>query len=263
MRTVLVFSPHADDAAIFCGGAMARFADEGWRVVLARVTDDRFDSVGLPVAETLRRTAEELHHSAAILGVSEVVELGFVTDCLADTPLGTLRERAVRLLRQYRPHTVMSFDPADRFEDNQDHARVAQAVAEAFWVACFDKHHPQHLAEGLAPHTAAERWYFSRRGADTNHVVDITPQLARKIDAVCAHQTQMRNVVNQVRLQFQAAGRPVPALDHAVAGGDLRPLVQAFVGGAARAIAQESGWDGARFAEAYRREGTDALEDLI
>lgn len=263
MQTVMIFSPHADDAAVFCGGALARFADEGRRVVLARVTDDRFDSVGLPQEETIARTADELRQAAAILGVTEVVDLGFATDRLADTPLGAIRERAVWLLRRHRPHTVLSFDPADRFEDNQDHVRVAQAVAEAFWVACFDKHHPEHLARGAAPFAPAERWFFSRRSADTNHVIDITDQLARKVDAVCAHATQMRNVVNQYRLQFLAAGRHVPALDQAAAGGDLRPLLEAFVTGTARAAARQADLPDDRFAEAYRREDTAELEALL
>ena len=67
MRTAMVISPHADDAAVFCGGTLALFAAEGWRVILARVTDDRFDSVGLPVEETIRRNAEELRQAAECL----------------------------------------------------------------------------------------------------------------------------------------------------------------------------------------------------
>ena len=39
-RTVLVICPHADDAVAFCGGQVMRFAEEGWRVVLVRVTND-------------------------------------------------------------------------------------------------------------------------------------------------------------------------------------------------------------------------------
>lgn len=263
MQTVMIFSPHADDAAIFCGGALARFADEGRRVVLVRVTDDRYDSVGLPVDETVARTAAELRDAAAILGVAEVVDLGFETDCLADTPLGAIRERAVWLLRRHRPQAVLTFDPADRFEDNRDHARVAQAVAEAFWVAAFDKHHPEHLADGLAPFAPAERWFFSRRGDDANRVVDITDHLDRKVDAVCAHRTQMRNVVNQYRLQFRAAGRPVPALEAAVDGDDVRSLLHAFVTGSARAVARHAGLPDDRFAETYRVEDLAEIEALL
>ncbi len=45
MKTAMVISPHADDAAAFCGGTLAKLALDGWNVVLVRVTDDRKDSV--------------------------------------------------------------------------------------------------------------------------------------------------------------------------------------------------------------------------
>lgn len=263
METALVFSPHADDATIFCGGTLVRLAEEGWRVVLVRVTDDRFDSLGLSVEETLERNRLEWQEAAGILGVAEVVGLGFPTDCLADLPLGRLRERAVWLLRRYRPHTVLSFDLADRFEDNQDHVRVAQAVAEACWVACFDKHHPEHFAEGLEPFAPAERWYFSRSGPEPNHVVDITDHLDQKVRAVCAHRTMMRHVVNQYRLQFRAAGREVPALDAAVSGEGLPVLLERYVAGVAGAVARGAGLPEGRFAEAFRREDTSEIAALL
>lgn len=73
MLTAMVISPHADDAAAFCGATIAKLADQGWQVILVRVTDDRKDSVGLPVEETIRRNAAELREAARILGVHEIV----------------------------------------------------------------------------------------------------------------------------------------------------------------------------------------------
>ncbi len=149
MHTAMVISPHADDAAAFCGGTLAKFAAEGWHVVLVRVTDDARDSVGLSLEETTRKNAEELRRSAVALGVAEIIDLGFPTDSLADVPLGQLRERFVYCFRKYRPYAVFSFDPDQLGEDNMDHVRTAQAVAEAFWVAAFDLHYPEHFQEGL------------------------------------------------------------------------------------------------------------------
>ena len=54
MKTALVISPHADDAAAFCGATLAKFAAQGWKVVLVRVTDDAKDSVGHSIEETIR-----------------------------------------------------------------------------------------------------------------------------------------------------------------------------------------------------------------
>ena len=263
MPTVMAVSPHADDATIFCGGTLARFAAAGWRVVLVRVTDDRYDSVGLGVEETLARNARELREAAAILGVAEVVELGFETDRLADTPETAIREGIVHALRRYRPHTVLSFDPGDRRDENQDHLRVAAAVAEACWVAAFDKHCPQHLSEGLAPFAPAERWYFARDPAEGAYAVDISEFVPRKIRAVLAHETMLRNIANQYRLQLLAAGRRLPLLDATVEGGALEPLVEPVVRGRARAQAQAAGLPAGRLAERFRRERLDDLDALL
>ncbi|NLV44116.1 MAG: PIG-L family deacetylase, partial [Candidatus Hydrogenedentes bacterium] len=127
MPTAMIISPHGDDAAAFCGGTLARFAAEGWKVVLVRVTDDARDAVGLSMEEALRRNADEMRAGAAKLRVAEIVELGFPTDSLEDLSHGVLRERMVYLVRKYRPYALFSFDPDQRGETNRDHVRVAEA----------------------------------------------------------------------------------------------------------------------------------------
>jgi LmbE family N-acetylglucosaminyl deacetylase len=58
-RVVLVVVAHADDMALFLGGTVARWCDAGWRVVLVRVTDDRWDSVALSEADTIAANARD------------------------------------------------------------------------------------------------------------------------------------------------------------------------------------------------------------
>ena len=60
MKTALVISPHADDAAAFCGATLAKFVDEGWKIILVRITDDRKDSIGLSIEETIKKNSQEL-----------------------------------------------------------------------------------------------------------------------------------------------------------------------------------------------------------
>src|SRR5512140_1221632 len=152
-KLILAVIPHADDAAAMCGGTLAKYADQGWQVVIARVTNDDKDSMRLGTRqETDRVNTEQFKEAARILGASETVDLGFVTDVLADTPLIEIRERIIYLYRKYCPYAVISFDPYAPFEPNQDHVRVAQAVEEAFWVSNFPLHHPEHFKEGFEPH---------------------------------------------------------------------------------------------------------------
>ncbi len=225
-RVVLLVVAHADDASLFLGGTIARWADAGWRVVCVRVTDDRWDSVGLTPTHTIERNTAEFRASAAVLGIDEVVELGYPTDTLGDISEVALREKLIRQVRTYRPYALVTFDPYAVYgEDNQDHLVVAAAVDEAFWTSQFDLHHPEHLAEGLEPHGCFERWYFGRQVADVTDVVDIHGVIDRKIDAALCHPTMLTNFVNQLRLQARTGGWGVPFIDDALSSGDLRSLL--------------------------------------
>ena len=263
MKTAMVISPHADDAAAFCGATLARFADEGWKVILVRVTDDRKDSVGLSIEDTIEKNTQDLHKAAEILGISEIVELGFETDTLADIPLGKIRERIVYLFRKHQPYAVFTFDPNGLFENNQDHVRVAQAVDEAFWVSCFDKHYPEHFAEGLEPFSVCERWYFARELPKITHYEEIAGTIEKKINAVCAHREMMRNTINQSILQLRTWGKEVPMLKDSMEG-DLQPLLGMFLREQAKADAIQAGWDPeAKLGEAFRMVRFGDLEPLF
>jgi len=260
--TVLVIVAHADDAALFCGGTLRLMAEHGARVVLLRVTDDRYDSVGIGVDETIRRNTDELRIAANILGISEIVDLGWETDRLADTSETALRERFIYHVRRLRPYAVMSFDPYGAFhEDNQDHIRVAHAVDETFWTAQFDKHHPEHFADGLSPHGVYERWYFARRLVEVTTAVDISHTLQAKISAALAHDTMLRHYVNQLRLQARTAGHTIDVLDTAQ-HGDIEPLFTKLLTAGARATGTRHGLAMAEEFRVVRFGGLERAFDL-
>jgi LmbE family N-acetylglucosaminyl deacetylase len=236
-RTILVVVAHADDLALFIGGTVARWTDAGWRVVVVRVTDDRWDSVGLSEDETIIANAAELRDAAGVLGVTEIVELGCATDRLGDASETALREQIIRQVRVHRPYALVTFDPYSLYgEDNLDHKVVAAATDEAFWTSQFDKHHPEHLAAGLRPHGCFERWYFGRPVGEVTDVVDISTTLDRKVDAACAHRTMMTNFANQLVLQAETGGWDLPMARDVTDGGDIRQFLELLVrAGAARA----------------------------
>lgn len=228
-RVVLVVVAHADDVALFLGGTVAAWADADWRVVVVRVTDDRWDSVGSDEASTVAVNRDEFARSSAILGVHEIVELGYATDTLGDASTLELRERIIHAVRTYRPYALVSFDPYAMYgEDNLDHITVARAVDESFWTSQFDLHHPEHFDlvsshthELLAPHGCFERWYFGRRVIEVTDVVDISATLDRKITAACCHRTMMLNFFNQLRLQAHTGGWRIPTVDDALDTGHV------------------------------------------
>ena len=241
-RVVLLLVAHADDVALFLGGTVAAWASADWQVVVVRVTDDRWDSVGLSEADTIAANSDEFRRAADILGVAEIVELGYPTDTLADVSEVALREHFIRQIRVHRPYALVTFDPYAMYgEDNQDHVKVAAAADEAFWTSQFDKHHPEHLAEGLQPHGCFERWYFGRKVVDVTDVVDIASTLDRKIEAACQHTTMMTNFANQLCLQAATGGWDLPLAAAVVATGDVRPMMEALVAAGAAATGAAHG----------------------
>jgi len=262
MRTAIAISPHADDATAFCGATLAKLVDQGWRVIVVRVTDDCKDSLGLTLKETKRINTEELHKAARILGVSKIIELGYQTDCLADVSEVELRERIVYMFRKYRPYAVFTFDPFGQYEGNMDHIHVAQAVEEAFWVSCFDLHHPEHFKKGLKPYSVCERWYFARNLPEANHAEDITNYMEKKVKALCAQRTMMINTMNQHRLQLESSGRRMEWLENSMKG-DIQPLIATFLQGQANAVAEKFKLGQGKMAEAFRLERFGDLEELF
>ena len=259
-RTVLVFAPHADDGSIFAGGTLALLADAGWRVVVVRVTNDALDSVGVPREQTISVNTSQMHEAMAHLGVTEFVELGYETDVLGDVSEVELRERVIRLYRQYRPYAVFSFDPFGMFhENNQDHIKVAAAVDEAFWTAMFDKHHPEHFDEGLEPHAVFERWYFARRLVEVTTVIDIASVLERKIAAVAGHELCMRNMVHQLLLQAQTGGIVLARVEQSLQG-PLEPLIDHLVRAGSAATGERHQL---RFAEEFRVVRFGGMESVL
>jgi LmbE family N-acetylglucosaminyl deacetylase len=224
-RELLLVVAHADDPAFFVAGAVLLWADAGWRVHCLRVTDDRWDSVGLDEAETIRRNAEEFRLAADLLGIASVEDLGWQTDVLGDVSRVALRERIIHAIRRRRPYGIVTFDPDSLFyEDNLDHRVLAQAVDEACWTAQYDKHHPEHFAEGLAPHAVVDRWYFGRTIASVTHVFDTSTVVARQERAVLCHATMLANIARQFALQAQTAGVNSQIIE-AASTGDFAPLI--------------------------------------
>ena len=264
MRTVLVVVAHADDVALFIGGTVAAWSDAGYRVVVVRVTDDRWDSVGLSEDETITANASEFRKACDILGVAQVVELGEPTDVLADVSEVRLREMFIRQIRVHRPYALVTFDPYAMYgEDNQDHHKVAAATDEAFWTAQFDKHHPEHLAEGLQPHGCFERWYFGRSVQRVTNVIDIAATLNRKIAAACAHATMMRNFLQQLQMQARTGGWRIDAVDQALATDDVEPLLAQLVRGASAQVGERHGLDAAEEFRVVRFGGLQPLLDAL
>lgn len=233
-QRMLILVAHADDTEFLAGGTVAKFAAEGWEIVEVIATNNERGSFELD-RETLIWASREKEAQAAarILGKKQVVCLGYPDGFLDDTPTTELREKFIRLIRQTRPQIVMTLDPWAKFEPHPDHRKVAWAAVEAVMFAHMPLFHPEHKKDGLAPHLVRETYFMAKDNSLADTWVDITPYVDKKIEALCAHDSQMKLTLDDLKLALGVLGaKPEAAagIDRNNYRGLITLMVKAYFG---------------------------------
>ena len=148
--TLMVVHAHPDDEVIGTGGAMARYAAEGLRVVCVTCTGGEVGEIVRPELDTPENRAnlgeirrEELARALAHLGRIEHHFLGYRDSGMIGTPdnddprclwqadLDEATGRLVRLVRQARPDVLVSYNDFGGY-GHPDHIRAALVTKAAF-----------------------------------------------------------------------------------------------------------------------------------
>jgi LmbE family N-acetylglucosaminyl deacetylase len=213
LNRVLVIVAHPDDAEFGAGGTLARWAREGREVFLAVTTNgDKGSSDPEMTSERLMRLREEEQREAArVLGIREVVFLGYPDGFLEDTP--ALRRDVVRLIRFYRPDIVVTHNPYPglrRFIQHRDHRVTGTVALDAVYPLARNRlMFPELIAEGLEPHRVSEVYLTGSDDPDT--WVDISETIHLKIAALRCHRTQIgdpEDLDRRVREAARQVGEP-------------------------------------------------------
>jgi LmbE family N-acetylglucosaminyl deacetylase len=192
---VLVIVAHPDDPEFPAAGTIACWASQGVKVPDAIVTDGSKGSSepGMTGAQLIAMRQDEQRAAAAVLGVEDVVFLGYEDGRVVNNT--DLKRDCVRLLRQYRPDVLITHDPTARIINNQrinhpDHLAVGDAVLNAVYPLARDRlNFPEHEAEALEPYKVLD--IFLTGTNEPNLTVDITSTLDKKIAALLEHKSQI------------------------------------------------------------------------
>lgn len=187
----LVIVAHPDDAEFLCGGTVAHLADQGCEVfyLLATSGDKGTKDESLTPQELAAIREQEQRAAAKVLGVRQCFFLGYPDGGLEETL--ELRGQFVRYIRQLKPNVVLTWDGFRNGFNHRDHRVVGRVVRDALYPAAHDPlYHPELRELGLVPHRVDELWLFGTEEPD--HHIDIAPYLERKVDALLAHESQMR-----------------------------------------------------------------------
>ena len=156
--TLMAVHAHPDDEATSTGGILARYSAEGIRTVVVTCTNGELgdgheaSKPGDPAhdeAWVVAKRRSELEASCTILGVSSLELLGYRDSGMMGwpqndapgsfwtTPVTQAAGRLSKLLEQYRPQVVVTYD-ANGFYGHPDHIqahRITVAALEATPVA--------------------------------------------------------------------------------------------------------------------------------
>ncbi len=188
---VMVVSPHPDDAEFGVAGTVARWTQEGKKVVYVVCSSgEKGTSDRKVLPEKLAEQREQEQRAAAtMLGVQEVIFLRYPDQGLEDTP--EFRKQIVRLIRQYRPALVVTSDPYRRYIWHRDHRITGQVVLDAVFPFARDYlSYPELLKDGLEPHKVQELLFWA--ADDINYRSDITATFELKLAALRCHESQMK-----------------------------------------------------------------------
>ncbi|MBI4305075.1 MAG: PIG-L family deacetylase [Chloroflexi bacterium] len=190
-RAMVVFA-HPDDAEIGAGAVAARWVKQGCEVTFVLCTNGGSGSGDLSMESQrlidLRR--QEQHDAAKVLGVARVVCLDFPDGGLEDDR--DFRGAVVRVIRMYRPHTVLTHDPYRmKGFQHRDHRMTGIVTTDAVFPYARDHlHYPDQIrVEGLKPHRVRRLLYWGADEPDV--VVDISDTLELQIEALYKHASQV------------------------------------------------------------------------
>ncbi len=193
---VMVVTPHPDDAEYGVAGTVVRWVSQGKEIVYVVCTNgDKGTSDASVKPEEIAKTREEEQIAAAnLLGVREVIFLRHPDQGLEDTP--EFRKEIVRLIRMYRPETVVTADPYRRYIWHRDHRMTGQVTLDAIFPYARDIFsYPDLTKKGLDPHKVKEVLLWGTE--DVNYRSDITETFDVKLSALQCHKSQVGHILLQ------------------------------------------------------------------
>lgn len=212
----MVVAGHPDDADFGPAGTAARWIDEGstgWLVCCTSGDAGGEDPTADPLELAAVREREQ-RVAAGIIGYTGVSFLHMPDGALVNDLI--LREHLVREIRTFRPDAVLATDPSVIFYrgggiNHTDHRAAGLAAVDAVYPAARNPMaFPGLAAAGLAAHKVRRLYLFWPAEPDVR--VDITATLDRKIAALTAHESQIKeplHLAERIRAWATEEGEPI------------------------------------------------------
>jgi len=186
---VMVIAAHPDDPEFGCAGTVVKWAQAGRSVTYVLLTsgDKGSHDPDLRPGRLAALREEEQRAAARDLGVKQVIFLRHPDGLLENTL--ALRRQLSDLIRQHRPHIVMTIDPWRNYQLHPDHRAAGQAALDAIYAAREWYIFPEQLVGDVEPWRVVEVYLFWTDNAD--YWEDISPCIETRISALAQHASQV------------------------------------------------------------------------
>lgn len=186
VKKILIIAPHPDDEVLGMGGTLSLLKAKGEAMTLCLVTDGSStqyknnDSIG-------KKKMAECHKAMKILGIKNIISLGFKDMQLDQAPHFKLNESLKKVIDDTKAEMIFAPSPIDL---NKDH----QLVAESLKVAVRPVG-PTARKIYFYEVLSSSEWNLSASFLP-NVFIDITDYLTNKIKAFSCYQTEARQYPN-------------------------------------------------------------------
>ncbi|HEM62462.1 MAG TPA: PIG-L family deacetylase [Chloroflexi bacterium] len=153
---------HPDDEAFGTGGTLARYAREGCDVYLVTATRGEAGEIAVPELTTPADLPfvreQELRCACELYGIHPPRFLDYPDGLLPIIHQGQAVGKLVRLIRELKPHVLITFGP-DGIYGHYDHIAAHHWTTIAFDLAADPQCFPGQLETGCEPHQASKLYY--------------------------------------------------------------------------------------------------------
>ncbi len=183
---ILAIGAHPDDCEFKCGGVAALWAQRGYRVCFASVTNGQSGHHEMGLAQLVQRRMNETRAAAETLGVEWRILP--VPDGHLEPTLDH-RLMLIRLIREYQPDLILTHRPNDY---HPDHRYTSVLVQDAAFLLTVPKVAPEAPAMRQLPVIMHFPDAFRKPAAFAGDVViDTDPVFSQKIRALHQHASQV------------------------------------------------------------------------
>ena len=189
LGSILVLAAHPDDDVLGCGGSIAKYAAEGFRIHVAFLADGVYSrgnsALNLNAELDVRRSAAR--SALAVLGVQSVSFNDFPDNRMDTVALIDIAQAIEHMITEHKPSIVFTHN----FNDvNIDHRKINEATV----VAC--RPQPGHAVKTILCYEVASSTEWQLPGPHLsftpNWYVDISAFLKLKLKALKEYELEMR-----------------------------------------------------------------------